>query len=110
MKPKVHFFQPNSKASVWSTIRQKAIEGVKQQDLWWGLLFVVVMMSLFITRSQPTVPMYKIGEIAERTVRAGQDISVPDTSLTEKKRLEAQSKVLPVYDFDPTLTDSSVSR
>jgi cyclic-di-AMP phosphodiesterase PgpH len=110
MKPKVHFFQPNSKASTWSTIRQKAIDGFKQQDLWWGLLFVVVMMSLFVTRSQPSVPMYKIGEIAERTVRAGQDISVPDVSLSEKKKLEAQSKVLPVYDFDPTLADSSVSR
>src|SRR5690606_23907142 len=44
---------------------------------------------------------YAPGDIASRDVKAPRDLLIPDLPLTEKKRLEAEEAVLPLYDYDP---------
>lgn len=45
-------------------------------------------------------PLYEVGEIAPRTVRATEDFTYEDAATTETRRREAVEQVPDVYDFD----------
>lgn len=111
MKTKIHFFKPGAKEELFfELIWRKILNLLKDRDFWWGVFFILSLLFFFITRVQFSVPDYKIGDIAQSTVRAPKDIQVPDTATTERKRKEAQEKVVPVYDYEAGLAESSVSR
>src|SRR3990172_1278415 len=111
MKSKIHFFTPKEKAgSTVDVIRHQLMHAVKDRDFWFGTFFVVVLLFLFVLQIESPIPNYNVGEIAHATVRASQDIQVPDTLSTERKRSEAERRVLPVYDYETGLLNSSVSR
>lgn len=46
-------------------------------------------------------PVYEVGEIAARSVRAGSGFTYEDAAATEERRREAIEMVPDVYDFDP---------
>ena len=50
-------------------------------------------------------PLYEVGEIAPRTVRASEDFTYEDASTTEARRREAVDEVPEVYDFDSQARD-----
>src|SRR5262245_59315907 len=111
MKSKIQLFHPKDSGELPShEIRQKLIALISDRDSWWGLLFIIAILFLFITRSEMSIPNYKAGDIAHSTIRASQDLQIPDTATTEKKRKEAQDKILPVYDYEPGLMNDSLSR
>jgi len=111
MKSKIQLFHPKDSGDLPShEIRQKLIALISDRDSWWGLLFIIAILFLFITRSEMSIPNYKAGDIAHSTIRASQDLQIPDTATTEKKRKEAQDKILPVYDYEPGLMNDSLSR
>ncbi|MCI0444271.1 hypothetical protein L0152_13800, partial [bacterium] len=112
MKTKIHIFQPGDKNDV-PAVKQfwlKCLKLLSMRDLWAGLCFAAAILFLFIAPVEVKIPEYKLGEIAKSTVRAPRDIQVPDTATTERKQREARERVLPVYDYEPTLVNSSVSR
>jgi putative nucleotidyltransferase with HDIG domain len=71
----------------------------------WGILTVIIVIftlllypNLVITKHQ-----YNLGDVAERDIKAPKNFFVEDKSATEKKRQQAMSDVLTVYDYDADL-------
>ncbi len=112
MKSKIQLFHPNDKndLSLSDKIGRHLVALIHDKDSWWGLLFIVAILFLFLTRTEMSIPVYKAGDIAHTTIRASQDIQIADTATTEKKKKEAQEKILPVYDYEPGLMNDSISR
>ena len=66
------------------------------------LLLLALVLTIIIIPKGGFVPdYYSPGDIASRDIKAPTDLLVPDLPLTEKKRVEAEDAVLPLYDFDP---------
>jgi putative nucleotidyltransferase with HDIG domain len=112
MKTKIHIFQPGDKNDIPAAKKfwLKILQLLSMRDFWAGLCFAAAILFLFIAPVEVKIPEYKLGEIAQSTVRAPRDIQVPDTATTERKQREARERVLPVYDYEPTLVNSSISR
>ena len=71
----------------------------------WGILTVIIVIftlllfpNLVITKHQ-----YNLGDVAEQDIKAPKDFFIEDKVATEKKRLQAMSDVLTVYDYDADL-------
>ncbi len=77
---------------------------------WYILLGLSAVVSILLFPSILTPPKgYKLGDVADRDIKASREFLVEDNRLTEKNREEAVKEVPPVYDFDPTGADA-VSR
>ncbi len=112
MKTKIHIFQPGEKNDV-PAVKQfwfKVLKLLSMKDFWAGLCFAAVILFLFVAPVEVRIPDYKLGDIAQSTVRAPRDIQVPDTATTERKQRDARERILPVYDYESTLVKSSISR
>lgn len=73
---------------------------------WYILLGLTVIISILLFPSILTPPKaYKLGDVADRDIKASRDFLVENKELTEKNRQEAVRTVSSVYDFDPTGTD-----
>jgi membrane-associated HD superfamily phosphohydrolase len=73
---------------------------------WYILLGLSVIISVLLFPSILTPPKaYKLGDVADRDIKASRDFLVEDIDLTEKNRQEAVRAVSSVYDFDPSGTD-----
>ncbi|HSE41108.1 MAG TPA: HDIG domain-containing protein [Acidobacteriota bacterium] len=111
MKTKIHVFQPGDKdTSAVKLLWSKILALLKTRDFWYGTLAAILILLLFLSPSDVTIPKYKLSDIAQATVRAPRDIQVPDSTTTEHKQKEARDRILPVYDYEPTLVNSSISR
>jgi hypothetical protein len=76
----------------------------------WHVLFILfglsVIISIFLYPNILTRPKtYKIGDVADRDIKASHEFLVENSELTEKDRQEAVKAVLSVYDFDITATN-----
>ncbi len=66
------------------------------------LIFLAVVLTIIIIPKGGLIPdYYEPGDIVARDIKAPRDLLIPDQPLTEKKRLEAEAAVLPLYDYDP---------
>ncbi|RLB43727.1 MAG: HD family phosphohydrolase [Deltaproteobacteria bacterium] len=69
-------------------------------------ILIIVMSLLFAVLLYPGLlskpKQYKLGDIAERDIKATHEFLIEDTALTEKNRLKAVREAPPVYDFDPS--------
>lgn len=73
---------------------------------WYILFGVSVIISIILYPNLLISPaIYKLGDVADRDVKATQEFLVEDNELTEKNRLDAVNKVPLVYDLDRTATD-----
>ncbi len=73
---------------------------------WYILLGLSVIISILLFPSVLTPPkQYKLGDVADRDIKALRDFLVENEELTEKNRQEAVRTVSSVYDFDPTGTN-----
>ena len=71
----------------------------------WILLVAVTAAFVFILhpRLVMTTVDYKLGDIADRDIKAPRDFFVEDHEATEARRQQAMDEVMTVYDYDPTL-------
>jgi putative nucleotidyltransferase with HDIG domain len=71
----------------------------------WLLLIVAsLFIAAFLSQTLEEVPpLYRLGDVAQKDVRTDRDLLVQDKSATEEKRENAARKVLPVYDYTPTI-------
>ncbi|AMV72689.1 HDIG domain-containing protein [Desulfuromonas carbonis] len=68
------------------------------------LIFLAVVLTIIIIPKGGLVPdYYEPGDIVSRDIKAPKDLLIPDQPLTEKKRVEAEAAVLPLYDYDPAV-------
>jgi putative nucleotidyltransferase with HDIG domain len=81
----------------------RAISG--DPKLPWVILLLIATAFIVIIYPGLIVPetAYKLGDVAERNIKAPRDFLVEDTSATELNRIQAEEDVLTVYDLDPTL-------
>ncbi len=93
---------------MWSRCRQKwarlqvlMVRLNDRQRALLGMVLLATWVAALILFRSAGIPSYKPGNIATRDVKAPRNLLVPDRHMTEKKRLEAQREVLPLYDFDP---------
>jgi cyclic-di-AMP phosphodiesterase PgpH len=110
MKAKIKFLNRPESESIVSKLSASAVRLARNKDFWWGIVFLAILLLLFGTRTEIPIPDYNVGDIAHSTVRAPRDIQVPDILTTDKKRKEAQQRILPVYDYEASLASSSTSR
>lgn len=75
------------------------------------VLLLALLLTFIIVPKGGLVPdYYAPGDIASRDIKAPRELNVPDQALTEKKRLEAEEGVRPLYDFDPDTGQEIVGR
>src|SRR4030042_1672897 len=71
---------------------------------WLLLLVVSVAVAVLLSQTFEEVPPnYQLGDVVQRDVRADRNLLVRDKKTTEKKMEEAARKVLPVYDYMPSV-------
>jgi putative nucleotidyltransferase with HDIG domain len=71
-----------------------------------GLLLIVasLFIAAFLSQTLEEVPpLYRLGDVAQKDLRTDRDLLVKDKKATEEKRENAARKVLPVYDYTPTM-------
>ncbi len=88
--------------------RNRNFIGLKRKT--WHVLFVLLGLSIIIsTFLYPNIltrpKTYRLGDVADRDIKASHEFLVENTELTEKGRQEAVKAVLSVYDFDRTATN-----
>jgi len=77
---------------------------------WYILTGLSVIISVLLFPNLLTRPkMYRLGDVAERDIKATHEFLVEDEGLTEKNRDAAVKAVLSVYDVDP-MTANIISR
>ena len=85
-----------------------AVTSNKYELTKWAL--ITIMSILFAILLYPGLlskpKQYKLGDIAERDIKATHDFLIEDVTLTEKNRLKAVREAPPVYDFDPSGSDA----
>lgn len=81
----------------------KALKSASIQK-WFFLIATSLFIAIIISNSleQPP-PIYKLGDIALKDLRTDRHLLVKDKRATEKRMEEAARKVLPVYDYYPTM-------
>ena len=83
------------------------------QDIFcWVILAAVVLIFIIILQPRliaPT-PVYRIGDIAERDIKARTDFFVEDPQATLESRKKAAETVLTVYDYDPRVAADITTR
>ncbi|OPX33923.1 MAG: hypothetical protein B1H12_11000 [Desulfobacteraceae bacterium 4484_190.2] len=73
---------------------------------WVILIGLSIIISIVLFPNVLTRPkIYKLGDVADRDIKASRELLIENNELTEKSRQEAIKEVLPVYDFDPTGTN-----
>ena len=64
------------------------------------VLLALTLTFIIIPKGGFTPGYYKAGDVASRDIKAPRELLVPDESLTEKKRQQAEETVSVLYDFD----------
>ena len=75
MKTKIHFFQPRDigQDGFLQQFRARLMAMLRDLDFWWGALFLVILLALFVAPAGVSVPQYKLGDIAQSSIRAPED-------------------------------------
>ncbi len=91
--------------------RQSSHRHAEKQLRWWStearrwyiiIGFSIAVSVLLYPNFTLTTHTYSLGDVAERDVKAVQELLIENEELTEKSRQEAIKSLPPVYDFDPT--------
>ncbi len=78
--------------------------GTKTSVLWGILLATTLISTIFLYPEDGHINVsYRLGDVADRDIKAPMDFFIEDTEATELNRTETGHSVLTVYDFDPTL-------
>jgi cyclic-di-AMP phosphodiesterase PgpH len=87
--------------------RMKLLENLRSKlkwlDLCIGVCATILLSFILIGFRYPAIPAYKPGQIAERDVRATQDVTYEDRAATNLRREEAEASVPALYQIDSDL-------
>ncbi len=70
-----------------------------------ALLTGLIITLIIIPSRTPSIPDFRVGEIAPKDIRSIYHFSIEDKETTEKRRDESASKVRPIYDFDSSYAE-----
>ncbi|MDZ7579839.1 MAG: HDIG domain-containing protein [Deltaproteobacteria bacterium] len=103
---------PSTKSAVKDrqTLIEKRTESVRKlfyesRSFRWVLLLALTLFFVLLLHPHliVTQPSYKLGDVAERNIKAPQDFFIEDYSATEANRRRATEDILTVYDHDTAL-------
>ncbi|RLB05457.1 MAG: phosphohydrolase, partial [Deltaproteobacteria bacterium] len=84
--------------ALWGTFKRAHVQR------WFLLIFASLSIAAFLSPTLEVAPTdYKVGDVAVKDVRADRDLLVKDKRATGRKREDAARRVLPVYDYDPSV-------
>lgn len=87
--------------------RLKLLENLRSKltwlDLCIGICATFLISFILIGFRYPVIPAFKVGQIAERDIRATQDITYEDRAATNLRREEAETSVPALYQIDSDL-------
>ena len=90
-----------------SLISLKKFFGTSDHVRWSILIGVTIIFTILL---YPNLVVkkhsYKLGDVAEKNIKATKDFLIEDKDATEVNRREAVAKVLTVYDHDVTLSQT----
>ena len=73
---------------------------------WFILIFLSLSISIMLFPNILNRPvLYKLGDVAEKDIKASHDILFENIEQTEKEREKAVKDVPYIYDFDPSASD-----
>lgn len=109
--PQVSAQRAKYRGKVKTGIRQRAGHFLRENEWFWAAVFLVVVFAMFTTqfRVQPP-PSLPLGAVSTRDLRAPFDLQIVDKVATSQRQSEARAKVLPVYDWNPALSDQLQDR
>ncbi|MGH8067737.1 MAG: HD family phosphohydrolase [Candidatus Entotheonellia bacterium] len=70
------------------------------REIWITTLLVATLTVLLLPRLQLQTRTFAVGDIAPADIKAHTDFLLEDEVSAQKKRNEAEDRILPVYDFD----------
>jgi putative nucleotidyltransferase with HDIG domain len=82
--------------------------GLSRRDAFIGLAAVIIVSLVLIGFRHQSIPRYEAGQIADRDIRAFQDVVYIDDAATESKRAEAEAAVPALYQIEINLIDGKV--
>jgi putative nucleotidyltransferase with HDIG domain len=92
---------------LWGKIRVRPfwrIFKMPSMQRWLLLIAAALFIAAFLSQTLEEVPpLYRPGDVAQKDLRTDRDLLVKDKKATEEKRENAARKVLPVYDYTPTM-------
>ena len=91
------------------SLLQDLRSGLSWRDASVGLLTVIAVSLILIGFRHQSIPKYEEGQIAERDVRAFQDVVYKDEDATELKRNEAAAAVPALYQMENGLIDGIIN-
>lgn len=65
-----------------------------------GLLAAIVLSAIFAGFRQQVIPVFEVGQIADRDIRASKDVQYVDEDATAAKHTEVRAGIPPVYQLD----------
>ncbi len=75
------------------------------------LFFIAIIATVICYPGLVIAPHeYRLGDIAEKDIKAPRDFLVQDDKATQEKREEARKEVRTIYDYDPSLAQKTVER
>lgn len=109
--PQVTAQRARYRGKVKAGFRQRAGHFLRENEWFWAAAFLVVVFAMYTRefRIQPP-PSLPLGAVTSRDIRAPFDVQIEDKVATAQKKAEAKARVIPVYDWDPALTDEINNR
>ncbi len=91
---------------------KKRILKHKKNIISWSVLagFVFVLTYMVSPSNLPAIKIYKVGDIAQETIRASEKINVVDEEKTESARKEVERNVISIYDYDDTVLKTAKNK
>ncbi len=101
---------------LWERPRQRwylmLLENLRSNLTWLdafvGFCATILISVILIGFRYQVIPEYKVGQIADQDVRAGQDVIYEDSAATGLKRAEAEAGVPTLYQLDSDLISNHV--
>ncbi|MDR1394731.1 MAG: HDIG domain-containing protein [Deltaproteobacteria bacterium] len=76
----------------------------------WLMIFVLVITAVTVVLNNPAPENYRVGSVADHTIRSDRGISVSDPAATAAARLEAYRETVPLFTLDERLTDMTIGK
>ena len=64
------------------------------------LIFVIILSYLIAYLPSKSLMQPEVGEIASNDIIAPDDLTIEDRETTEKRKMDAEQAILPVYEYD----------
>lgn len=79
--------------------KHRWVSSLSRNNLVWGVLFLVAIVAILIPMKGFQEKPYQLNDILDETIRANEDLRIPDVVSTEKKKEERLNSLKTVYSY-----------